>query len=91
MNDNDRKILWKCRRGMLELDLIFTSFYQNQFSHLTPTEKKIFDELLNEFDPILADWIFIGKPSPPHFSNLLTKLLQFYRVREVGCKQTFPS
>ncbi len=35
-----RKIKWKCRRGMLELDILLERFYENQFQILTAEEKK---------------------------------------------------
>lgn len=35
-----RKIKWKCRRGMLELDILLERFYKNQFQILTAEEKK---------------------------------------------------
>ena len=58
MNEYERKILWKCRRGMLELDIIFTRFFKEKFSQLTQEEQIVFEKLLDEFDPVLADWIF---------------------------------
>jgi antitoxin CptB len=64
MNEYERKILWKCRRGMLELDLIFTQFFQEKFSQLTNEEKIVFEKLLDEFDPVLADWIWSGSNYP---------------------------
>lgn len=33
------KIRWKCRRGMLELDIILENFYEQQFQTLTNDEK----------------------------------------------------
>jgi antitoxin CptB len=69
-----RKIFWKCRRGMLELDLVFTKFFQEKFSQLSDDEKILFDELLDEFDPILADWIFGAAPFNPRFTKIIAQL-----------------
>ncbi len=65
MNDYERKIYWKCRRGMLELDLIFRKFFEEKFHDLSADDQQIFVELLDEFDPVLADWIFGGRKRLP--------------------------
>lgn len=51
------KIRWKCRRGMLELDIILENFYEQQFQTLTNEEKILFSQLLDEPDPFLYDWL----------------------------------
>lgn len=35
-----RKLKWKCRRGILELDILLERFYEDQFQILTAKEKK---------------------------------------------------
>ncbi len=48
-----RRLAWRCRRGMLELDIILQRFVKAQFDSLTLAEMQAFDELLelpdNEF------------------------------------------
>lgn len=51
------KIRWKCRRGMLELDIILENFYEQQFQMLTDEEKILFSQLLDEPDPLLYNWL----------------------------------
>lgn len=51
------KIRWKCRRGMLELDIILENFYEQQFQTLTDEEKILFSQLLDEPDSLLYDWL----------------------------------
>ncbi|MFW0039231.1 MAG: succinate dehydrogenase assembly factor 2 [Coxiella endosymbiont of Dermacentor silvarum] len=70
-----RKIKWKCRRGMLELDILLEKFYENQFLTLTPEEKKLFNCLLDEPDPLLYDWLFGHNiSSDPQFHSLIKKI-----------------
>jgi antitoxin CptB len=79
MNDLDRKILWKCRRGMLELDVIFSRFYQEKMSQLTSAEKMIFNSLLDEPDPVLASWIMGScPPENPQFRNFIN---QWFKIK----------
>ena len=39
-------IKYRCRRGLLELDLILNNFYENKFFHLSNEKKKLFLEFL---------------------------------------------
>lgn len=71
-----RKIKWKCRRGMLELDILLERFYKNQFQILTAEEKKIFNRLLDEPDPLLYNWLLGHEiPSSPQFQSLVNKIV----------------
>jgi antitoxin CptB len=78
MDDNSQKrIAWKCRRGMLELDLLLTQFYREQFPQLSPREQALFDALLDEDDPVLASWLFGSvQPTNPDFIYLINKYMK---------------
>jgi antitoxin CptB len=41
-----RRLAWRCRRGMLELDIVLQHFIAQHFSHLTLAELQAFDEML---------------------------------------------
>ena len=43
-------IKYRCRRGLLELDLILNNFYENKFFHLSNEKKKLFLEFLEMDD-----------------------------------------
>lgn len=53
------RIVWCCRRGMLELDLILTRFLETYWDRLSPEEKVVFERLLHTPDPDLYAW-FMG-------------------------------
>ena len=59
----NERLKWACRRGMLELDMLLTPFYDKYFHTLTAEQKHIFEELLSHQDPELFDW-FIGFSAP---------------------------
>lgn len=63
MDDKLNRLRWKCRRGMLELDLILLKFVEEHYQTLTPTQQQMFDRLLDEQDPQLYEW-FLGKGVP---------------------------
>jgi antitoxin CptB len=41
-----RRLAWRCRRGMLELDIVLQRFIAQHFNHLTLNELHVFDEML---------------------------------------------
>ncbi|PHS72009.1 MAG: succinate dehydrogenase assembly factor 2 [Cycloclasticus sp.] len=45
------KLLWRCRRGVKELDVLFTRFVESSYDNLSDSEKKAFDKLLEIEDP----------------------------------------
>jgi antitoxin CptB len=55
MGDLDR-IRWRCRRGLLELDLILKRFLDNHFDRLDTRQRDLFSQLLDESDNDLLDW-----------------------------------
>ena len=71
MSYEENKLKWKCRRGLLELDLVFQKFLpgvqQKDFENL--------NQLLDMPDNDLWD-IVIGRSNayPPHMSDLVARL-----------------
>lgn len=51
------QIKWACRRGMLELDFIFTEFLDSGFGKLSDIEKNDFLKFLDNEDPDLYSWL----------------------------------
>ncbi|MCG6201486.1 succinate dehydrogenase assembly factor 2 [Psychromonas antarctica] len=53
------RLLWACRRGMLELDVLFMPFVNEAYDDLSGADKIIFQRLLSCEDPDLFSW-FMG-------------------------------
>ncbi|AHE67081.1 succinate dehydrogenase assembly factor 2 [Legionella oakridgensis] len=51
------KIIWHCRRGMLELDLILNRFMEKQFEFLSSNQVEAFEKLLSCQDPDIYAWL----------------------------------
>ena len=49
------RLTWKCRRGLLELDLVLADFLERQVPGLSRAELAAFDELLDYPDTELWD------------------------------------
>ena len=56
---NKARLKWACRRGMLELDVLFIPFVDEAYDNLAEKDKRIFERLLTEEDPDLFAW-FMG-------------------------------
>jgi antitoxin CptB len=58
------RLRWRCRRGLLELDVVLKYFLDRGYSSLTPAEQEAFDKLLGVPDNIL--WAYLqGSENPP--------------------------
>jgi len=53
------RLKWACRRGMLELDVLFMPFVDEAYEHLTEDKRITFERLLECDDPELFAW-FMG-------------------------------
>jgi antitoxin CptB len=57
------RLRWKCRRGMLELDLLFGDFLDSGYDQLDAGERESFDNLLDYPDAVLLEWL-MGRIQP---------------------------
>jgi antitoxin CptB len=52
-----QRLRWRCRRGMLELDLLLQGFLDNGYDGLTTAERTRFVRLLELHDQQLLDYL----------------------------------
>ena len=57
------RIRWRCRRGMLELDLVLTAFLERHLASLDPRKLDVFSALLERPDPELLNFV-MGHEEP---------------------------
>ncbi|MCP3661510.1 MAG: succinate dehydrogenase assembly factor 2 [Gammaproteobacteria bacterium] len=66
------RLRWKCRRGMLELDLLLDGFLSSGYSSLSDGEKQTFIQVLEFEDQLLLDWIMGNVvPADADIGNML--------------------
>ncbi len=70
-----KRMRWRCRRGIRELDLVFGRFLDQGFDALPADELEAFERLLDENDLDLYDWL-TGRAVPPteEFRRLIARL-----------------
>lgn len=56
------RIAWRCRRGVLELDLLLGGFWAARRATLEPHETAAFERLLSLSDREIADRLQAGVP-----------------------------
>ena len=59
-----RRLKWACRRGMLELDVLFEPFVEQAYDELSEDDKAIFRRLVTCDDPDLFAWFMGHQPCP---------------------------
>jgi antitoxin CptB len=77
-DDRERERLrWRCRRGLLELDLMLEQAFAQHYDTLTPAERVVLATLLALEDTTLFSYMQ-GRENPPdsELSQLVRKLRQ---------------
>ncbi len=79
--NNKARLRWACRRGMLELDVLFMPFVEQAYDALSDTDKAIFQRLLDADDPDLFAW-FMGHQQcqDPELDYMVKLILDRVRV-----------
>lgn len=75
------RLKWACRRGMLELDVLFMPFVEEAFDNLSDEQKLTFERLLTCDDPDLFAW-FMGheKCEDPELAAMVELVLNRVKV-----------
>lgn len=78
---NKARLKWACRRGMLELDVIFMPFVEKTYDNLPEEKKRIFERLLTCQDPELFAW-FMGHEEceDPELRDMVQFILKCNKV-----------
>lgn len=78
---NKARIRWACRRGMLELDVLFMPFVDEAFDSLSVQQQAVLQRLLEADDPDLFAW-FMGHQEckDPELKQMIQLILDRVRV-----------
>jgi antitoxin CptB len=75
MGDFDR-VRWRCRRGLLELDLILARFLDRHYAGLDAGQRQAFDRLLEAPDNDLLDLAMGRVEADSEVEGMLVNLLR---------------
>jgi len=70
-----RRLLWRCRRGMKELDLLLSRFARERYAAALSQRQREFEQFLELPDPELAAWLLGQGTAPPRWQGLVQAIL----------------
>ena len=76
-----RRLLWRCRRGMKELDVLLERFARWELPQAGPEQRRLMAWLLDLPDPLLVDYL-LGQGLPPE-AELAELILRIRRLPPV--------
>ena len=71
-----RRVGWRCRRGLMELEIILDRFLQTHYATLSATEHAAFNELLTYQDADLWSLVAGEINEPEEIKSRLISLLR---------------
>ena len=84
MKADRAKILWRCRRGIRELDSVLKPFVEDCYDELSPLDKNLLQTLLGHQDTQILDWI-LGREIPDEegLQTLLDSIIRYSKESRV--------
>lgn len=58
------RVVWRCRRGMKELDLVLRRYVDDRWLEADAAERELFERVLDLPDPQLADCLLRREAAP---------------------------
>ncbi|WP_269914528.1 FAD assembly factor SdhE [Acinetobacter sp. HY1485] len=78
MTLEERKVIYRARRGLMELDIYFHPYASNYYLMADEKEKKLFAELVECEDPDLLDWFMeVSEPNTVELKQLIQKMKEY--------------
>ncbi len=80
--------MWRCRRGMKELDILLERYVRARVASASPEDRDTLAELLELPDPLLADYLFGHTPvMDPRMARLVGAIRTHPARERVGPRQ----
>ena len=81
MEGERSRLLWRCRRGIREMDIVLQEFLNQSYDTLNDADKYSFAQLLDEADLDILNWI-MGKDEPENdgIKNIITLIRQSRQI-----------
>ena len=71
----NNRLRWKCRRGMLELDIMLQSFLKDGYTDLNQEDSEYFEQLLDyEDNPLLELLMGHMQPANPAMKGIIASI-----------------
>ena len=64
MDPDLSRTLWRCRRGMRELDMLLHAYAEAHYRRMSALDRAVFERFLDAQDADIYAW-FTGRQAPP--------------------------
>ena len=71
---HDSQVKWKCRKGLRELDILLSRYFQEKYSNLTDKEKLVFLEFIELDTYEILDMLTNKSSNDVKYKNILLAL-----------------
>lgn len=72
---DSNQLVWRCRRGVRELDVLFDRFLKERYASLSQLQQTNFQRLLEVQDPTIMDWLFLKvEPEDAGLAEIILQL-----------------
>ena len=68
------EVRWKCRKGIREVDILFSKYMEEVYRDLTPEQQKIFIEFIKQDTYEILDILINNKSFDTKFTNIVDAL-----------------
>ena len=68
------EVRWKCRKGIREVDILFSKYMEEVYRDLTPEQQKIFIEFIQQDTYEILDILINNKSFDTKFTNIVDAL-----------------
>ena len=79
---DDKEIIWKCRRGTKELDILMSGFYNKFYKNVSKSQKDAFIKLLSLEDPVIYDLLLNKISSKDIAVNQIADMIRNMSLKE---------
>lgn len=77
-----KRLLWQCRRGMLELEILLKEFLTDDYDKQSEKNKLLFESLLTVSDPLLLAYLLgHSEPADKELKTIVDVIRQAARHR----------
>ena len=71
------RVLWRSRRGMLELDLLLVEFARERYPRLPASQREAYRQLLDAEDALIWDWLQCRVTPPSRLTSVVESIIAF--------------
>ena len=68
------EVKWKCRKGIREVDILFSKYMEEVYRDLTPEQQKIFIEFIQQDTYEILDILINNKSFDTKYTNIVDAL-----------------